>query len=566
MADIEQRLSDIESRLVAIERLFNKKPAPTGAPAAPPQATLAATGSSHAAAPSMPRASQPPAARSPAQPSSSASSATPTATVVLGWGGMAALLLAAAYLISLAISAGWLTPVRQVMLTALLGLVLIVAGFGLLNRNPRYASLLPGAGVVVLFLAVYGAHLYHGLIGAVPATAGVIVICLLTLALGRMFEGEFYALFAVIGSYTGPLLLANLQRDPVDLAIYFSAWSVLYCWYSINSGRRGVYLIAAYLAFIVFDLAWRRGPPGDWQVAIAFQFVQLLIFAGATVLFSVIRKEPLETGSATAHIPVLLLFYFVQYTILREHLPAWAPWIAFASLGLLLAAYGIARAVIGVPLAAGRLVIAVYAAVVLLHAGYFELLPSQLRPLCALVLLVVAAAAASRQERPSDWWPLFAAVAVIFVLNYCRLLFGWEVTEVQGYRYLIPLYAIALYLAYWLIQRDPRPAFYRNWPLYMGHINMMAGADKLIDGRFFVSIVWGVLAVATLVIAISLRNRDLGRSALFVFAAFAAKVWFYDLSGSEPLLRVGSLLVLGGSLYVGGLLYQKVDALPKQAP
>jgi uncharacterized membrane protein len=160
---------------------------------------------------------------------------------------------------------------------------------------------------------------------------------------------------------------------------------------------------------------------------------------------------------------------------------------------------------------------------------------------------------------------LFAIAAFIFLLNYGRLLFGWELSEVPGYKFLIPLYAVALYVGYWLTQRSPDFAPSQMALLYMGHINTMAGAGQLFEGRLVISLIWGVLAVATLLISIQFRNKSLGRSALFVFGAFAAKVWLFDLSGTEPLVRIGCLLVLGASLYVGGLLYQKVDELPKPA-
>ncbi len=475
---------------------------------------------------------------------------------------MAALTLAAGYLIRLAIAAGWLTPVRQVALAAIMGIVLILTGFGLLARNPRYASLLPGCGIVVLFLADYGAHLYHGLINPLQATVGVVLICGLALALGRVFEGEFYALFAVIGSYSGPIMLSNLSENPTDLAIYFSAWSILYCWYSINVARRQVYLLAAYLAFIVFDFLWRTGNASDWVTTVAFQFIQLLIFTCGTILYSVVNRAPLELSYAKAHIPVLLLFYFVQYTTLRQHLPDWAPWIAFGSLGLILAAYGIARAYLKTSLMAGRLIVAIYAAVVLLHAGYFETLPDYLRPWLGLGLIVALVAyASSRYEQAAKWWPLYAMAAVIFLLNYGRLLFGWEISDVPGYKVLIPMYAATLYIGYWLVQRQPDSANYQMWLLYMGHVNVMAGAGQIFEGRLIISLVWGILAVATLIIAIRVRNKPLGRSALFVFGAFAAKVWLFDLSGTDPLVRIGCLLVLGASLYSGGLLYQKMEGL-----
>jgi uncharacterized membrane protein len=46
-----------------------------------------------------------------------------------------------------------------------------------------------------------------------------------------------------------------------------------------------------------------------------------------------------------------------------------------------------------------------------------------------------------------------------------------------------------------------------------------------------------------------------------VFAAAAGKVLLYDLGGASPLARIVSLVVLGITFYVGGLLYQRMLAV-----
>lgn len=56
------------------------------------------------------------------------------------------------------------------------------------------------------------------------------------------------------------------------------------------------------------------------------------------------------------------------------------------------------------------------------------------------------------------------------------------------------------------------------------------------------------------------NNRVLGQSSLLVFGATAGKVLLHDLSGSPPLARIISLVVLGLTFYVGGMLYQKLVA------
>lgn len=62
-----------------------------------------------------------------------------------------------------------------------------------------------------------------------------------------------------------------------------------------------------------------------------------------TAEFSLRHESPLTTQNALAHLPPLLLFYFLQYNLLHQQLPAYAPGIAVGSLAALAALYGIAR-------------------------------------------------------------------------------------------------------------------------------------------------------------------------------------------------------------------------------
>ena len=142
-------------------------------------------------------------------------------------------MLAAVYLIRLAIDSGWLTPERQVGISALSGLVLIALGLWLRKLNQTYAIVLPAAGTVILFLSTYGAHLYYGLIGATTAVALVVSICLASLWFCVVFRAELDALFAVVGSYSAPFLLPVLSGNITDLTVYFSAWSLAFCAYAI---------------------------------------------------------------------------------------------------------------------------------------------------------------------------------------------------------------------------------------------------------------------------------------------------------------------------------------------
>lgn len=556
----EDRLFQIETRLAAIERHLRQTATPPDAPAR----LQAVIKTPSAASDNVVALSPTPAKVLHAQQESKAEKTTHV-TNFLGWAGATALVMASIYLVMLAIDAGWLTPVRQVLLSMMGGIACIAVGMLLRDKDMHYASMLPGAGVVILFLSIYGAHNYYHLIDTTLATSGIIAVCLLSLWLNRMFLSELYAMFAVVGSYTAPLFLGNVSYSIADLIVYFACWSVVFSIFSVKVGKRGVYILAMYLAFVIFDYKWQSSTPDAWVEALVFQSIHFLIFVAAASIFSARIKEMSEQ-TAFAHIPALVLFYFVQYHILNQHIPALAPWIAVASAAILLAVYFAVYRVLRKDLAGGRTVISSYVALVLVHAGYIESVPEQWAPWVGLVVIpLVGVYAALRGDVKSPGAPLWFAVAMIFIANYFRLFSGSSMMHgvhgVPASDLLALCYAGELYLGYYFLRKTGGMQDMARIALYAGHIAIMAWAIQMFDSRFVVSLTWAILALGCLFLALKVRDKVLGQSSLLVFAASIFKVLLYDIAMASPLIRIASLLVLGVSLYIGGWLYKKVGSL-----
>lgn len=451
------------------------------------------------------------------------------------------------------------------MLSMLGGLACIGVGLLLRSRDMHYASLLPGAGIVIMFLSIYGAHNYYHLVDTTFATSAIVAVCLLSLWLNRLFLSELYALFAVVGSYTAPLLLGGATYSIADLIVYFACWSAVFSVFSLWVGKRSIYVLAMYLAFVIFDFKWQAATPDAWVEALAFQTVHFLIFVGAASVFS-IRIEPMSLETAIKHIPALVLFYFVQYHILHLHVPAWAPWIAVASAAVLLASYFLAHRALERSPEGGRLVLSSYVALVLVHAGYIESVPALWAPWVGLVVVpLVGLYAALRGDMKAPGLPLWLAVALIFAANYLKLFAAGSMmfadTAVPAHDWLALCYAAELYLAYYFLRRDAGMSDIGTIALYAGHIAIMAWPIQIFDSRFAVSMFWATLALGCLLLALRVRDKTFGQSSLLIFAASVFKVLLYDIASTAPLIRIASLLVLGASLYLGGWLYKKVGSL-----
>jgi len=122
-------------------------------------------------------------------------------------------------------------------------------------------------------------------------------------------------------------------------------------------------------------------------------------------------------------------------------------------------------------------------------------------------------------------------------------------------------YAVELYAAYYFAKRLPDLKALTAPVLYAGHIALMGAAVNILDERLAVSLAWGIIGLACLSLAFKRQDKLLGQSSLLIFAASAGKVLLFDLSDATPLVRIASLAILGVTLYVGGWMYKKVDAI-----
>lgn len=562
----EDRLVQIEARLSAIERFIRLTAPQPAAPKAPVdvQEMSAATPAREVLPIPLAVFSRPLVSKEKA----SGDDSSPV-TNILGWAGATALVLASVYLVVLAIDAGWLTPVRQVMMSMLGGVACIGIGMLLRDKDMHYASLLPAAGVVIMFMSMYGAHNYYHLIDTTFATSGIVAICLISLWLNRLFLSELYALFAVVGSYSAPLLLGGTSYSIADLIIYFACWSVVFSLFSIWVGKRNVYMLAMYLALVIFDLKWHDAMPDAWVEALVFQVIHFLIFVVAGAVFS-IRIEPMSQAVAIKHMPALVLFYFVQYHILDKHLPSLAPWIALASAAVLLVIYFAVQRVLDKTLEGGRILLSGYVALVLVHAGYIESVPAQWAPWVGLIVVPLLALYASmRGDIKSPGLPLWGVAVLVFAANFLRIIAGntpsFAESGIPAHELLALCYAAELYAAYYFLRKAGTMEDVGMVTLYAGHIAVMAWALQMFDSRLVVSLIWGALALGCLLLSLQKRLKLLGQSSLLIFGASAFKVFLYDIAMAAPLIRIASLLVLGVSLYLGGWLYKKVSSLEDES-
>lgn len=579
MTDINERVARLEQRLSALEyKLGLAVSAPAASTVRPlPEPSRSATASS--AAPAMTwaeaqarRAStvsgEAPARRAPVEPAAS------SATTLMAWAAGFALLLAVVYFLKLVYDAGWLTPERQVLLATLGGLSLIAAGFAFARVDRQYAAYLPAAGLIVLFLTVYSAHLYYHLWSSGVALVAVGAVTLLGIGLGRRFNNSTYAPIAAAGIYLSPLLMAASPHRLLDVIIHYSAWSLVFSFCALHDGRRTTYTLPMLFSLIGFDLLWKQSGAHDWSLAVTYQLVQFVIFAVTAAVFTIRYRQPLSQAETMVHGVALFLCYGLEYSTLHDHVPAWAPVAGILSAMFVLGAYFATRAALKhAPRSeSGALLVSSYCSMVAGHVLFIELIPHDGFAPSALVAAVLCAIAYSRSttQAAAAWQPVLVVAGIVFLSGFLDAI-G---LSADGRATWVPLavlaaYALVMYLGYWKFRSPGGRAGAAQAALYGAHFASVRLLMGWTGTGLTLSMALAVLGVVILVAALRLRDRALGQSALLIFGGAGLKVLLFDLDGSPSIVRIVTLVVLAASLYVGGWLYQSLtrqaDAGPSPA-
>ncbi|MBL3569302.1 DUF2339 domain-containing protein [Rhodovulum visakhapatnamense] len=139
------------------------------------------------------------------------------------------LILGGLFMVQYGVEQGLLTPPLRVLGALVLGAALIAGGEAIRRRHGDTAapnlrhlpSTFSGAGTVVLFIAILSAHALYGLIGSVPALAGMAVVSVVAMLLGWLY-GPVLSAIGLLGATAAPFFVGGSSDKAVLLYPYFA--------------------------------------------------------------------------------------------------------------------------------------------------------------------------------------------------------------------------------------------------------------------------------------------------------------------------------------------------------
>lgn len=144
--------------------------------------------------------------------------------------GAVVLFLAVAFFAKYSFDQGWISPTARVIAAGVVGLALVGLGEWFVKGPSRtFAGGLLGCGVGVLYLAVFAAHGFYGLISHAAAFGLYVSVTALSIAVAVHGRHLPIAVLALIGGFATPILVSTGDNRQVELLVYLLALDVAFC-------------------------------------------------------------------------------------------------------------------------------------------------------------------------------------------------------------------------------------------------------------------------------------------------------------------------------------------------
>jgi uncharacterized membrane protein len=193
-----------------------------------------------------------------------------------------------------------LLPVELRMAGAgLLGVAMLALGWRLRRGRPVYALLVQGGGVGVLYLTIFAAARYVGMLPPLAALVLMTAVVVFSGVLAVAQDAMALALFGALGGFLAPLLLSTGQGSHVHLFGYYAL---------LNLGVLGIALRRAWRPLNLLGFACTFGigafwgatyyTPAHFSTIQPFLILFFVMYGVVSMLFASARRESPRLDSA----------------------------------------------------------------------------------------------------------------------------------------------------------------------------------------------------------------------------------------------------------------------------
>ncbi len=322
---------------------FQRPSGPLSEPASHEPTSANLTGSEPTRQTSVSRSEAVPSEAVPAEPSfSDSSDVEPRQTFNVDWEvilggnwlariGILAVVIGVGFFLKLAFDNNWIGDVGRVALGIVGGLALLGGAEYISKRYPVYSQTLSGGGVAILYLTIFAAFTFYGMIGVYPAIGLLLLVSLASAALALRHNAMALAVIAVLGAFSAPFVIGmNVEgggvgdSPDVNLMIYIIVVDLGVLALSTFRNWRWLTLLALVGSLLSFAI-WLESADRLPHIAVSMVILtfMFLIFAGATTLFHAIWRRAPRPFDYTLMVLNAIAYLALSYAIMWDELSEW---------------------------------------------------------------------------------------------------------------------------------------------------------------------------------------------------------------------------------------------------
>ncbi|MGR9087764.1 MAG: DUF2339 domain-containing protein [Gammaproteobacteria bacterium] len=247
--------------------------------------------------------------------------------------GVVILVTGIAFFLKYSIDTGLLGERARVALTVLAGVAMLIGGVRLVGgKYHLFSQGLLGGGIAVLYFSVFAAFSFYHLFGAFPAFALMALVTASAGALAVRLNSMLVAIFAIIGGYCTPILLATGAVNFVGLYSYMLLLGTGILginwykkWHLLN-------FLSFFFHYLLFFGAMRKYTTAYFWDVMPFLIAFFALYSTMVFLFCLVRQSRSTLLDLLASIINAAIFFATAHTLVTE---AYGQlWVAAISLGL----------------------------------------------------------------------------------------------------------------------------------------------------------------------------------------------------------------------------------------
>lgn len=257
--------------------------------------------------------------------------------------GIAVLILGVSFFLKYAIDSGWIGETGRVILGIFTGIALLAIGEKTIRRYPYYGQITAGGGIAVLYLSLFAAYDFYGLISRYGAFFAMGLVTAAAIALSIRWAALSLMHVATLGGFAVPFLVSGGESAQVELFSYMAVLNFAILAVSLRNRWHSVQVIGFLGTYISASL-WAARYYQEQYLGSTLSFITLffILFSLAAISYNVLRRQE-STGIEQLLSVVVAVAYFTSgYSLLKS---GYEDFLGFFTLLLAVYYFGLARVV-----------------------------------------------------------------------------------------------------------------------------------------------------------------------------------------------------------------------------